>query len=139
MVLGVAPLKSNVGVGCQRGMAHAVLVYDDGRLINADHLSAGRASKMHPHLTSFGPASKAPKRETPQRGPWETTVGEKRRPGQPLDASRAMCGNFRTWPARAGCQNPRGRRNRNERRVMAAAAESLPIGKQARRTPGGDA
>src|SRR5450755_3777917 len=41
MVLGVAQLKPNVGVGCQRGMAHAVLVYDDGRLINADHLSAG--------------------------------------------------------------------------------------------------
>jgi hypothetical protein len=91
MVLG-ALLKPNGGVGSQRGMTHAELVHDDGRLINADHITAGRASKMQPHLTSVGPASRVHKRETPQRRPLQTTVGESRGPSAwpPRTDSRAL-------------------------------------------------
>ena len=78
-----------VGVGCQRGMARAQLVDDDGRLIEADHIAAGRASKMALDPKSVGPASKAHKRKTPQEGPWRTTVGKSRGCNMPC---------VRTWP-----------------------------------------
>lgn len=73
MVVPAARQKLYVGLGGERGMTYAVLVHDDGRLINADHLSTGRASKMALHPKSVGPTSKAHKRETPQRGSWRTT------------------------------------------------------------------
>lgn len=68
----------HVGVGCQRGMPHAQLVDNDGRLIHANHIPAGRASEIELHLTSFCLAAEPPNRETPQRWLWRTTVGKTR-------------------------------------------------------------
>lgn len=87
MVLSVAPLKLNVGVGGQRGMAHAVLVHDDGRLINADHLSARRASKMQRHPRSFGP----PKQGAQARNATERAVADY---GRGKAKARATFGRF---------------------------------------------
>jgi hypothetical protein len=66
MVPGVAGLKPDLGVGRQRGVAHALLVHDDGRLIDADHLAAGSASKGISHPTRFSPAGRLCNRKTPQ-------------------------------------------------------------------------
>ncbi len=89
VVVPGAQLNLHVGVGCQRGMARAQLVDDDGRLIEADHMAAGRASKMALHPKSVGPTSKTHKRKTPQEGPWWTTVGKSRGCNMPC---------VRTWP-----------------------------------------